>query len=165
MGQVTVTLNGKTYRLRCGDGEEQRLGELSDYVGDRIEQLASQFGQYGDERLLLMAALLITDEMLDLRARLAELEPSAGETSGSADDFAVPDAGGALDIPEAVTAPPVPIAEAANADRGAGATDPIVTHTPAPSSPRQSHRPLPRRGSLEARLAQARNGPAPKPAS
>ena len=74
MGQVTVTLNAKTYRLRCGDGEEQRLAELAEHVGQRIEHLATQFGQFGDERLLLMAALLITDDMLELKARLARAE-------------------------------------------------------------------------------------------
>jgi cell division protein ZapA len=74
MGQVTVTVNGRTYRLQCGAGEEQRLIELATYVGARVDGLAAEFGQVGDERLLLMAALLVADELLDARERLAGLE-------------------------------------------------------------------------------------------
>lgn len=74
MGQVAVKLNGKTYHLRCGDGEEQRLAVLAAHVNDRIEALAAEFGQVGDERLMLMAALLTADELLDTRDRLVDLE-------------------------------------------------------------------------------------------
>jgi cell division protein ZapA len=70
MGQVTVTLNGRTYRLSCGDGEEQRLLALADHVRGKLNGLIQQFGQAGEDRLLLMAALLIADELWDARARL-----------------------------------------------------------------------------------------------
>ncbi|HEX6609243.1 MAG TPA: cell division protein ZapA [Hyphomicrobiaceae bacterium] len=74
MGQVTVTVNGRTYRLQCGAGEEQRLIELATHVGNRVDGLAAEFGAIDDTRLLLMAALLVADELLDARARLAGLE-------------------------------------------------------------------------------------------
>lgn len=70
MGQVTVTLNGRTYRLRCEDGEEQRLFALADHVRGKVDGLVEEFGQIGDDRLLFMAALLVTDEMFDCRERL-----------------------------------------------------------------------------------------------
>jgi cell division protein ZapA len=79
MGQVTVTLNGRTYRLRCGEGEEARLLQLAEHLERRIDALAAEFGQVGDERLLLMAALLITDELWDMRERLQEIESGAAE--------------------------------------------------------------------------------------
>jgi cell division protein ZapA len=44
MGQVTVTVNGRTYRLRCGEGEEARLIQLATLVGDRTDGLAAEFG-------------------------------------------------------------------------------------------------------------------------
>jgi cell division protein ZapA (FtsZ GTPase activity inhibitor) len=71
MGQVTITLNSRTYRLRCGDGEEARLLELADHLRQRIDRLATEFGQIGDDRLLVMAALLVTDELLDAQAVVA----------------------------------------------------------------------------------------------
>ncbi len=74
MGQASITLNGRIYRLSCGDGEEARLQELSAVVRDKLEPLVAEFGQVGDERLLLMSALLIADEMLDAQARVDALE-------------------------------------------------------------------------------------------
>jgi cell division protein ZapA len=72
MGHVVVKVNGRSYRFDCGDGEEVRLNELADYVRARIESLTQQYGHVGAERLMLMAALLITDELMDARAVLAE---------------------------------------------------------------------------------------------
>lgn len=74
MRQASITLNGRTYRLSCGEGEEGRLQQLSQVVRNKLEGLVAEFGQVGDDRLLLMSALLIADEMLDTRARLATLE-------------------------------------------------------------------------------------------
>lgn len=74
MGQVTVIVNGRTYRLACGDGEEGRLVDLAEHVRQRIDDLSYEFGHAGDDRLLLMATLMITDELWETKARLAALE-------------------------------------------------------------------------------------------
>jgi len=78
MGQVAVTMYGHSYRFDCGDGEEARLGELAAFVKGRVEELNRQFGNAGEERMLLMAALLIADELWDARAALAEKPAAAG---------------------------------------------------------------------------------------
>jgi cell division protein ZapA len=65
MGQVAITVNGRSYRFDCGDGEEPRLTELADYVKSRLEALAREHGNVGEGRLLLMAALTIADELWD----------------------------------------------------------------------------------------------------
>ncbi len=70
MGQVSVTLNGRTYRLACDEGEEARLLELAAHVKERVESLTLEFGQVGHDRLLLMTALLIADELWDTRRAL-----------------------------------------------------------------------------------------------
>ena len=92
MGQVSVTLNDRTYRLVCDDGEEDRLAELAGYVKSKVERLRAEVGHVGDERLMLMAALMITDELWDALAdieastasgaleTLTVTEPSAKET-------------------------------------------------------------------------------------
>lgn len=67
MGQVSITLNNRTYRLACEDGEEARLSELARDVKARVERLSREFGHAADDRLLLMAAVLIADELMDLR--------------------------------------------------------------------------------------------------
>lgn len=83
MGQVTVTLNGRNYRLLCGDGEEPRLLLLSNHLRAIVDDLVRQFGQAGDDRLLAMAALIIADELFELRAKLGE-DAAAAEAVSSA---------------------------------------------------------------------------------
>ena len=106
MRQVSVTLNGRTYRLACDDGDEGRLMELAAHVKARVEQLTMEFGQVGDDRLLLMSALLIADELWDTRRALevqieeaTEMlrqltEPAAAGDSDDAGDDGRADASG-----------------------------------------------------------------------
>lgn len=79
MGQVSVTVNGRSYRFDCGEGEEARLRELATHVKDRVDKLISEYGHVGSERLMLMAALLIADELWDARAAIAEMSADAGQ--------------------------------------------------------------------------------------
>ncbi len=71
MGQVAINLNGRFFRFDCGDDEEARLKELAAYVSSRVEDLTREFGNVGEQRLLLMAALYIADELWDARAEAA----------------------------------------------------------------------------------------------
>jgi cell division protein ZapA len=70
MGHVTAKINGRSYRLHCEDGQEERLTLVADYLKDKVDELIGQFGQVGEDRLLAMAALLIADELFDARANL-----------------------------------------------------------------------------------------------
>jgi cell division protein ZapA len=79
MGQVAITVNGRSYRFDCGDGEEPRLQELAEYVKSRMETLSREHGNVGEERLLLMAALTIADELWDATAG------NAGSSASTAD--------------------------------------------------------------------------------
>ncbi len=88
MAEVTITLNGRTYRLECGDGEEEHLLSLSDMVGERLEGLKKQFGQVGDDRLLLMTALMIADELGESNKKIDDREADmAGAESKAADQI------------------------------------------------------------------------------
>ena len=72
MGQATITINGRTYRLECGDGEQERLLALAEIVRRRVDSLAGEFAAAGDGRLLLMTALMLADELMDAQARLEQ---------------------------------------------------------------------------------------------
>jgi cell division protein ZapA len=74
MGQVTVVLNGRTYRLECGEGEESHLIALAEYLGTHVEDMKRKFGQVGDDRLILMASLLVTDELWELRREVEQMK-------------------------------------------------------------------------------------------
>jgi cell division protein ZapA len=70
MGQVSVTVNGRQYDVGCDDGQEDRLRQLVDYVDGRMCEMVEAVGQIGEARLLLMASLLLADELSDARAEL-----------------------------------------------------------------------------------------------
>lgn len=74
MGQVNVTLNGRNYRLECSEGEESHLIELAEYLGTHVDTMRRKFGQVGDDRLILMASLVIADELWELRRELEEMK-------------------------------------------------------------------------------------------
>lgn len=73
MGQVSVNLNGRSYLLECGEGEEQHLLALAGTIGEQIEKVKDQFGQIGDDRLMLMAGLMVADELSETRTKLEEV--------------------------------------------------------------------------------------------
>jgi len=76
MGQVNVTLNGRSYRLECSEGEEAHLVELAEYLGSHVDEMRRKFGQVGDDRLILMASLVVADELWELRREIDDLRTS-----------------------------------------------------------------------------------------
>jgi len=68
MAQVAVTINGRAYPVACNDGEEQRIAELARYVDGKVRTFARDLGQIGEARLLLLAALVLADELADAQS-------------------------------------------------------------------------------------------------
>jgi cell division protein ZapA len=91
MGQVSVTLNGRTYRLECGEGEETHLIALAEYLGTHVDAMRQKFGQIGDDRLILMASLLVTDELWEARRQLEEAEEAKTSLSEARRDKSAAD--------------------------------------------------------------------------
>tara|TARA_B100000989_G_C19300414_1_gene368200 strand:- start:32 stop:352 length:321 start_codon:yes stop_codon:yes gene_type:complete len=67
LAQVDVSVNGQSYRIACEDGQEDRLVDLAAMVDEKVIGLVNQIGQVGSNRLLVMAALIIADELVDLK--------------------------------------------------------------------------------------------------
>jgi cell division protein ZapA len=74
MAQVSVTINGRQYRMACEDGQEGHLMRLAKDLDLRIGELRAKFGEIGDMRLTVMAALTIADELSEAGRRLHRLE-------------------------------------------------------------------------------------------
>jgi cell division protein ZapA len=74
MSQVSVTINGRQFRMACEDGQEGHLMELARELDVRIEGLRAKFGEIGDNRLTVMAALTVADELGEMGKRLKRLE-------------------------------------------------------------------------------------------
>lgn len=74
MAQVAVTINGRTYRMACDDGEEERLTGLGRRFDEAIVQLRRSFGEIGDQRLTVMAGVLAMDQLSETERRLRVAE-------------------------------------------------------------------------------------------
>ncbi len=71
---VSVTINGRQYRMACEPGQEPQLLGLAENLETRIQSLRGRFGEIGDARLTVMAALMMADELLDAHGRIASLQ-------------------------------------------------------------------------------------------
>lgn len=70
MGHVNVQVAGRPYTLSCRDGEEARLNELAAYIDRKATDVIASIGISSESRTLLMAAVLIADELLELKERI-----------------------------------------------------------------------------------------------
>ncbi|NLS15202.1 cell division protein ZapA [Rhizobium sp. P40RR-XXII] len=74
MAQVTVTIDGKAYRMACEEGQEDHLTDLANRFDRYVMHLKSQFGEIGDLRVTVMAGIMIMDEVSELTRRVSALE-------------------------------------------------------------------------------------------
>jgi cell division protein ZapA len=74
MSQVNVTINGRQFRMACEDGQEDHVTDLARDLDARIEGLRAKFGEIGDTRLTVMAALTVADELAGMGLRVKRLE-------------------------------------------------------------------------------------------
>lgn len=90
MATVPVVVNGRTYDIACDEGQEEHLRQLGAHVARRVDDLVGSVGQIGENRLLLMASLLIADELSDthdevVRLRIEESQRSTANEEALAD--------------------------------------------------------------------------------
>src|SRR5215472_19189714 len=72
--QITVTINGRQFRMACENGQESHLLRLAQDLDQRIERLRASFGEIGDARLTVMAALTVADELAEANGKLRRLD-------------------------------------------------------------------------------------------
>ncbi|EHR00738.1 MULTISPECIES: cell division protein ZapA [Bradyrhizobium] len=79
MSHINVTINGRQYRMACEEGQEVRLLKLAESLETRIQSLRGKFGEIGDARLTVMAALTVCDELVDAGNRIRTMEQELTE--------------------------------------------------------------------------------------
>ena len=62
MAEVDITINGRSYRISCKDGEEERIKALSTLINDQVQKLSEKIGQLGEARMILLASLVLLDK-------------------------------------------------------------------------------------------------------
>ena len=99
MGQVVVKVNGRDFPLSCADGQEGRTRRLAQYVDAKVTDFAKGLGQVGEARLILLAAMVIADELSDANDALQQERSRARSGGGAASDAA---ASGIRDIAQRI---------------------------------------------------------------
>ena len=79
MSHINVTINARQYRMACEEGQEVRLLKLAEGLETRIQSLRGKFGEIGDARLTVMAALTACDELVDAGNRIRTMEQELNE--------------------------------------------------------------------------------------
>lgn len=85
MAQVSVTINGRNFRMACDDGEEDRLSGLARRFDAAISQLRGSFGEIGDQRLVVMAGIMMTDHLSEAERRLQAAQDEVAALRDSRD--------------------------------------------------------------------------------
>jgi cell division protein ZapA len=89
--QISVTINGRSYPVACDEGEESRIRELARVIDGKVAAFARQVGQAGEARLLVLAALVLADELADAKEALRGDGAAGGDShalAGSVDRLA-----------------------------------------------------------------------------
>src|SRR5215471_3847584 len=84
MGQVSLTINGRPFALTCDDGQEARIRRLGQYVDAKVAEFVKNVGQVGEARLLLLAALILADELADANEALRLERKRVHDAEGAA---------------------------------------------------------------------------------
>jgi cell division protein ZapA len=74
MAQVTVTIDGKAYRMACDEGQEEHLIDLAQRFDRYVLHLKESFGEIGDQRLTVMSGIMVMDELAELQKRVKGME-------------------------------------------------------------------------------------------
>ena len=86
MAHVNVTIAGRAFRMACGDGEEERLESLARQVDAKIGEMRGAFGEIGDQRLTVMAGIMVMDELAELQKRTKGMEGEIATLRKTRDD-------------------------------------------------------------------------------
>ena len=70
MVNVNIKFNGKDYLLSCDEGQEDSLKELANYLDTKYNELKSNLGNIGENKLLLITAIKIIDEFFDIKKKV-----------------------------------------------------------------------------------------------
>ncbi|MBS9722500.1 cell division protein ZapA [Tianweitania sp. BSSL-BM11] len=86
MPQVTVTIDGKAYRMACDEGQEDHLIDLAERFDRYVSHLKGSFGEIGDQRLTVMAGIMIMDELTELQKRMQGIDNEMDTLRASRDE-------------------------------------------------------------------------------
>ena len=88
MPQISLKINERNYQVTCGDGQEEHLRKLAGHLDERIQDLVGSVGQVGEGRLLVMASLMVADELFEAYKDIHALQAADGGAGQESADAA-----------------------------------------------------------------------------
>ena len=120
MAQLSVNIAGRSYRMACADGEEDHLEGLAQMLDGKIAEMREMFGEIGDQRLIVMAALTVADELDGERRRNERLEAELAQRRAAHSDVATASESWARSVADALDTASVRIEKIAQDMNAAG---------------------------------------------
>jgi cell division protein ZapA len=74
MADLTITINSTPYIVACDDGQEEQLRDLAAYISQKVDMVRKSVGNVGETRLLVLASLMVADELSDAYQHIDKLE-------------------------------------------------------------------------------------------
>ena len=81
MANVSIKFNGKEFLLSCDDGQEEHLEELLIQLNQKFNELKSNLGNLGENKLLLITAVKIMDEYHETKKNVEKKKSELKELS------------------------------------------------------------------------------------
>ena len=83
MPQISLKINERHYEMTCDEGQEAHLSKLAGHLDERIQELVGAVGQVGEGRLLVMASLMVADQLFEAYKEIHELKAGNGAATGA----------------------------------------------------------------------------------
>jgi cell division protein ZapA len=85
MPHVSITVNGRDYRITCGEGEESHVIGLAGLLDTKVRALTGRLGHISEGMALVMAGLTLADELAEMRRDLDALKSRVGSLDDAAE--------------------------------------------------------------------------------
>ena len=79
MAEVDITINRRSYRISCKDGEEERIKSLATLINNQVQKLSEKIGQLGEARMILLASLVLLDKSDEVEKEAEKIISIAAE--------------------------------------------------------------------------------------
>jgi cell division protein ZapA len=91
MPVVHITIRNTSYAIACDNGQEDKLKHIAERLDLRVNALAANLGRAGETQLLLMTALMMEDQISELKKNLQIQSANNMQIDNSQSENAVAD--------------------------------------------------------------------------
>jgi len=72
VAKADISIRGRSFSIACAPGQEMRVQRLAEQLDARVRQISDAVGDIGEERLLVITALALLDELDSARRGVSQ---------------------------------------------------------------------------------------------